>query len=287
MTTVGDAGYPRTFPVTGPLSVFVELGSGNVAITATETAEASVTLSPARAGDADALDLIARSHVDLRGDTLRIDVPRAVGFQRHPDVVVEATVITGSSVTTKLGSADVRLDGEFGVVDLSTGAGDVQCDSCDSATVGTGSGDVHLVAVGSASVKTGSGDVWIERSRADLYAETGSGDIFTDDIGGDARLSAASGDVVVGVTSHQLHATTASGDVTVRRADGGRIEAKAATGDIAVSVVDGVPTLLDCSSTTGEVRSELEPSGAPGDGHDRWLELTARTVSGSIEIGRA
>ena len=109
MTTTGND-FVRTFSVTGPLNVSVELGSGEISISAGAVTEAVVRLQPDPAGDPDALDLIARTRVDLRGNALRIDVPRAMGFQRHPDVTVTALVPTASTVVTRSGSADVRLE---------------------------------------------------------------------------------------------------------------------------------------------------------------------------------
>ena len=133
--------FVRTFAVSGPLDVSVELGSGEIAISASAGTEATVRLQPDPAGDPDALDLIARARVDLRGNALRIDVPRVMGFRRHPDVIVVARVPVESTVVTKSGSADVRLDGTYGDVKVTTGSGDVWVDAARDASIGAGSGD--------------------------------------------------------------------------------------------------------------------------------------------------
>lgn len=282
-----DRHTTRTFSVTEPLDVEVELGSGEVIMTAADVSEAEVRLSPGTAGDSDALELIDRSRVDLRGNALRIDVPRVMGFRRHPDVIVEATVPAGSTAAVKTGSADIRLDGSFGDVALKSGSGDVAVDESGDAKVSTGSGDVRLGLVQSASVKTASGDVSAERSRGDLEVSTGSGDIVVQDVDGSAHLSAASGDVEVGSAGPELGVKTASGDVSVRHAAEGDVEVRAVSGDVVVAVADGTATMLDCTSVTGGVRSELEPSDAPSDATTRRLIVRARTVSGGIAIKRA
>ena len=286
MTTTGND-FVRTFSVTGPLNVSVELGSGEISISAGAVTEAVVRLQPDPAGDPDALDLIARTRVDLRGNALRIDVPRAVGFQRHPDVIVVAQVPAESTIVTRSGSADVRLDGAYGDVKVTTGSGDVWVDAARDASIGTGSGDVRIGLASSAAVKTGSGDIAVERCRDDARLETASGDVHVSELGGRARVSSASGDVELGSVEGDVHLKTASGDVTVSRASAGELQAKTATGNVAVGIASGTATLLDCSSITGQVSSELEPSDEPADEDARRLVVRARTVSGSVAIRRA
>jgi len=287
MASIDSPTFHRAFLAAEPLDVEIELGSGAVIVTAADVDEATVTLSPATAGDPDALELIDRSRVDLRGKALRIDVPRVIGFRRHPDVIVEATVPSGSTIDAKTGSADVRLDGEYGDVALKSGSGDVSVDQCGDARVTTGSGDVRLGLVQAATVKAASGDVSVERSSGDLRLSTGSGDVVVQDAAGTAQLSTASGDVEVGTAGPELAAKTASGGISVRHAAEGDIEVRTVSGDVIVAVAPGTATLLDCTSVTGAVRSELEPSGEPVDATTKRLTLRARTVSGGISIKRA
>jgi DUF4097 and DUF4098 domain-containing protein YvlB len=282
-----DSDTARTFPATEPLSVEIELGSGEVIVTAADVSEAAVKLSPGSPGDPDALELIGRSRVDLRGTALRVDVPRVMGFRRHPDVIVEVTVPAGSAADVKTGSADIRLDGRFDDVALKSGSGDVAVDVCGDAKVSTGSGDVRLGLVQSATVKTASGDVSAERSRGDLQLSTGSGDVVVLDVAGSAQLSTASGDVEVGSAGPELGVKTASGDISVRHAAEGDVEVRAVSGDVVVAVGEGTAALLDCTSVTGAVRSELEPSAEPVDTTTKRLTIRARTVSGGITIKRS
>jgi DUF4097 and DUF4098 domain-containing protein YvlB len=285
MTSI-DNEFTRTFPAPEGLTASIELGSGLVNVTAADVTEAVVMLAPSSPGDSDALDLIARSRVDLHGSTLRIDVPRVTGFRPHPDVVVEATVPTGSSLSVKSGSADVRLTGTYSETSVKTGSGDVWVDAGSTVQVGTGSGEVQLGLVDTASVKAASGSVSVERARHNLDLTTASGTIHVAELGGDARLHSASGDVEVGASAGEVSVKTASGAISVR-ARRGEVKARSATGNVVVAVADGTPTLLDCSSVTGTMRSELEPSEAPPDDSTERLLVRARTVSGNITIRRA
>lgn len=279
--------YPRTFVADGPLDVKVEIGAGDVSLTASDTNEATVTLRPARSGDGDALDLIARSTVDLRGTSLYIEVPRTIGFRRQPEVVVEATVPDASTANIKTGSAGVQLGGEFGDVNIKTGSGYVRLETGANIKVGTGSGDVSLGRVDEAWVKAGSGDIAVDAATGDLTLSTASGDVWIGEQGAKANVSTASGDVDVGTSSGVLVVKTASGDLNVRRAFAGDVEAKTASGRVDVGVPEGTAVLLDCSSVSGKCRSGLTPSDAPSDGDEQRLQIRARTVSGNIDITRS
>lgn len=288
MTSLGTTQYPRTFPAPGPLAVSVQLAAGQVAVTASDVTEAAVTLSPADAGDQSALEVIAKSRVELRGDALRIEVPRGRfgGFRRTPAILVEVTVPTGSSLATETGSADVLVTGAIGALDAQSGSGDLSVTSCGEARVRSGSGDVQLGKVGSASAKSGSGDITVGHATDDLDLQAASGDIRIGKVAGDARLSTSSGDAEIGVTAGRVAVKTASGDVAVKSATAGELVASTASGDVAVGVPEGTAARLECSSISGRVTSQLEASDAPGD-DERRVVVAARTASGSITVHRA
>ena len=279
--------YPRTFVADGPLDVKVEIGSGHVSLTAADTSEATVSLRPARTGDGDALDLIARSTVDLRGSSLYIEVPRTVGFRQHAELVVEATVPDMSTANLKSGSAGIRLAGTFGDIGIKTGSGDVHVEAGAHVKVGTGSGEVSLGRVDEAWAKTGSGDIAVEAVAGDVTLSSGSGDVRVSEIDGNASISTASGNVDVRTSSGALGVKTASGDVAVRRAFAGELEAKTASGRVTVGVPEGTAVLLDCRSVAGQCRSGLTASAAPAEGDEQRLQVRARTVSGNIDITRS
>jgi DUF4097 and DUF4098 domain-containing protein YvlB len=286
MTSTTAPDSARTFPVTGPLAVSIELGAGDVSVTASDVTEATVSLTPAQAGDPDALDLIARSQVDLRGTALRIDVPQRVGFRRNAEIRIEATVPTSSTLSVKTGSADIHGDGTFGDIKLNTGSGDVWVDTAATGKAWTAD-RVRVGVATDASIKTGSGDITVGRSDGELSVTTGSGDIRVDELGGEAELKTASGEIDVSSSAGEVEAKTASGDIAIRGAAEGVVQVKSASGDVTVGVAQGTATLLDCSSVTGRVRSALEPSDAPAESEERRLIVKARSVSGNITINRA
>ncbi|MGH3711856.1 MAG: DUF4097 family beta strand repeat-containing protein [Micromonosporaceae bacterium] len=286
MTSHDTTTQPRTFPVSGPLELAVRLGSGVVEVTAADTAEATVELTPMRLGDTDALDVIAQSRVELRGDSLRIDVPAKHRMMRRtPPVRVRVTVPTDSAVDAEVGSADVQIEGGIGTLVAEAGSGDLIAGSCGDARIRCGSGDVRISESQAITFKSGSGDLTIGWCGGDFTVQSGSGDVSVEQASGKGHITTASGDVELGDVGPSTLVKTASGDVTVRRASEGELVVKTASGGVTVGVAAGTVTRLECASVTGQVHSQLEPGDAPGDAERRLL-VNARTVTGGITINR-
>ena len=267
------------FPVAGPVQVDLRVRSSDATISAEEVSSAAVRLIGAD-------DLASRSRVELVGDVLEIEVPQlrtslfSVGGGR---LRVEVVVPTGSSVTAKSGSGDLRLTGALDTLELRSGSGDITAASGQRVSTVTGSGSSRVERAGTVEATAGSGDVWVGEAD-EVRARVGSGDI-TIDRARQVRGNTGSGTVRVGEVS-DAHLGSGSGSVKVRRATGGEIKATAASGSVTVGVADGVAAMLDCQSITGRVRSELEPTGEPGE-DEASVVLRLHTTSGSITVLRA
>jgi DUF4097 and DUF4098 domain-containing protein YvlB len=105
-------------------------------------------------------------------------------------------------------------------------------------------------------------------------------------VAGDARVRAASGNIEVGAAGESLDAFTASGNVDIHRVDHGRVRARTVSGKVCVGVARGTAALLDVSTMSGRVFSDLD-SGAPATGDEKSVELILSSVSGNVAIGRA
>jgi DUF4097 and DUF4098 domain-containing protein YvlB len=117
-----------------------------------------------------------------------------------------------------------------------------------------------------------------------LRVHSASGDVAADRVGGDADVQTASGDVRIEHAGASVRAQTASGDVRIGAIGAGRGEITTVSGDIWVGVPAGIGVYLDLSAISGDVRSELEPSGADGDAD---LTLVCRSVTGDVLVTRA
>ena len=98
----------------------------------------------------------------------------------------------------------------------------------------------------------------------------------------------ASGDVEIAVGRlRRASANTASGDTTIGAVVSGSVVVNAASGDVRIGVRRGSRVHLDCSTVSGDARSELELGTDEPEGDGPFVEVKARTASGDITITRA
>jgi DUF4097 and DUF4098 domain-containing protein YvlB len=270
----------KTFPTTGPASLYVELGSGTVDVHTAETAETRVSVHGHGVEDVT---------VEQRGDQIVVIAPPRRGsiFGFASDVTVRVTMPHGSDLVTKLGSADLVATGRYGAGRVRSGSGDVHVDELsDAAVVQTGSGDISITSChGHLRVKSGSGAVHLGRAAGSTAVVSGSGRITVDGTEDELVAKSGSGDIRVGDARTDVSLSSGSGDLQVESIRRGVLKAKAASGDIAVGVPPGIPVWTDVSCVSGSVQTNLEGAGQPEDGQD-YIEIRATTVSGDIHLNQ-
>jgi hypothetical protein len=268
----------RTFDTTGHVSLYVEIGSGDVVV---QTHAEDRVLIRVDGEDAD------DTTVEQRGDKIVVIGPQRRGgfFSGNRGLDVHATVPDGTDLTTKLGSADLVASGGLGVAALKSGSGDIRMETANSEVqIESGSGDVSLGVVGGdLRTKAGSGDVSVRELGGSGTISTGSGDVDVHHASGDVHVKTGSGNLRVHNPEGDVALSTASGDLTVDVMGTGQLAAKNVSGDIRVGVPDGVPVWTDISTLSGSVRSNLSGAGQPEEGQE-FLELRAKTVSGDIVL---
>ncbi|GAB2865895.1 DUF4097 family beta strand repeat-containing protein [Nocardioides pacificus] len=270
------------FATPQPVALHVELDAGTVHVTATEAA-ATDTRSIVTVAGRDAYSVV----VTLVEDRLEVLAPRSrVGFLgRDVKFDIRISVPAGSRLTTRTGSADLASVGELGTAHLRAGSGTIRCEVLtDAALIETGSGSVALDEVhGELRVKSGSGDVQVRYAAAPVAVSTGSGDVHIETSTGPTAVKTGSGSLRVDDAGTDVALRTGSGDLDVRTLRGGRLTAKAASGDVRVGVPAGLPVWTDISTVSGAIRSDLVGGGAPAVGADH-VELRATTVSGNVVL---
>lgn len=265
------------FPTTAPASLYVEIGRGDVRVTCTDTATTTVVVE---GRDADRVD------VHERDGQISVVAPRGGLLSAFDSPLhVHVTAPIDSNVATKLGSADVAVEGEAGAVRLRTGSGEVRVESVAAASsIDSGSGDVRIVrSAGDLKVRTGSGDVRIERTSGEVAVSTGSGDVHLATSEAAALVKTGSGDLRVDTSAGDVTFTSGSGSLAVGSTSRGRVSGKVASGDVRVGVPAGVPVWTDISSLTGRIHSTLSGAGQPAEGQDH-VEVRATTVSGNVSL---
>lgn len=274
-------------PVSGPLSVTARTRAGDLVVTAQEGLDVAVVDVVLVRGGRDAEEVAEATRVELRGTELVVEVPRTRSgfFGSTPQVRVDITVPTSSSLEAEVGSGDLRTRGQLERVLVKAGSGEVAVDEAEHLEISSGSGDVVVQDAGVLHLTTGSGDARVRRVRTRGELRSGSGDLLVED-GIEVAASTGSGDVVLGRAVGAVRLGSGSGDLHVRSAADGEVSARTASGDVVVGVPAGTAALLECSSVSGRVTSDLESGDGPGEGEGA-VALRLRTVSGDVRIVRA
>lgn len=261
-----------------PVALYVEIGSGTIDVTATDTTESHVEITGRHADEVE---------VSLEGRDLRIVAPRRrTGFfNDDSSLFVTVTVPTTSDLAVRTGSADLGVIGEIGTSHVKSGSGDVRLDILSgSNTTETGSGDVEIEEARSAArVKCGSGDVTVRHAGSSIAVSTGSGDVQIGTSEGPAVVKTGSGDVRVVEADGDLSLTTGSGDLQIDTARRGKFSAKGASGSVHIGIPAGTPIWTDISTVSGRIHNNVEGVGQPTEGSDH-VELRATTVSGDVVL---
>lgn len=271
----------HTFETANPPDLAVEIGSGDVEITAGETNGRTLVTVTGKGAE--------ETTVEQHGNTISITGPRSrhgFSFSFGSSLLrVRISTPTGSGLSTKLGSAELTARGLLGPCDLRSGSGDTVLEGTGPLEVTAGSGDLQVSTIGGdASVRSGSGCIRIRHAAGDVHTVTGSGDVLIGGVSGQLTAKSGSGDIRVESAGSGAEITTASGDIRLDRLEVGRVQARTASGDVEVGVAPGLPAWTDIHTVTGDVRSALASLGKPAEGAP-FVELRLRSVSGDITVG--
>jgi DUF4097 and DUF4098 domain-containing protein YvlB len=253
-----------TFRNDGPVAADLALAAGIIEVSLDGGEEILVRLEPLHGDSERAREQIEEAEVSMSGSTLTAHVPKRK--RREGDLRLSISIPAGSSVRASTASADVRLRGPAGALEMRTASGDVTVESsCERLNASTASGDVLCASV------AGDADV-----------RTASGDVSTESVAGETSVQTASGDVRLGRIHRNARIRTASGDVRIASAAQGDVSVNTVSGDVTLGVDAGVGAWLDLATVSGDTSCTLasEPQGES----DAGLRLTCRTVSGDILI---
>jgi hypothetical protein len=256
------------FPGSDPIDIIIDIPAGSIAVSAEPTEVTTVRLEPSGPGRRSD-QLTSEVQVTFGQGRLEIIQPKTSSFLRgHAGLDLTVTAPAGSRCKVRAASADVGCVGDLAELDAKTASGDITAASVS----------------GRLAVTTASGDVWLEDAGAAVEVHTASGDIRLREAAGDVSVHSASGDISIGTAAASVLANTASGDVQIGSVASGRTSVKTVSGDSAVGVAAGASIYLDLSSLTGRISNQLEETDG---GDDVGLQVTCRSVSGDIRIGRA
>jgi DUF4097 and DUF4098 domain-containing protein YvlB len=283
----------KTFETPGGVRLSVEIHAGLVVVTAGATDRTVVSVEAEAPGGE---ELVRRATVECQAAGNRwlvtVTLPQVYGIRLLRNAVtVRVEVPEGAQVAVATASANVEINGPVGEVDFKTASGNASID----------------VVVADVAAKTASGDITIGKVGGDIRAHTVSGDLRCSSVAGTASFSATSGnlelgaagsrvevkvtsgDVRLGDLAHGAQVMNVSGNVRVLALGQGTLKVRSVSGDVSVGVAKGVDLHVDVETATGIVHSDIPLTDVPSQGArpETRVDLSVRSVSGNVEIGRA
>jgi DUF4097 and DUF4098 domain-containing protein YvlB len=278
-----------TFDTPEPISTTIELGLGDVRISAGERTDTVVEIEPNDPSSDEDRKAAERTRVDFASGQVSVKAPK-LGYwlprRTGGSINVRIELPAGSNVRVSAGMADVRCDGTLGECVIKAGVGRIQVDGAQTLNVKSGAGDVVVDRVsGHAEITTGSGDVRVRGLGDSAVIKNSNRDTWVGVADGDLRVSAANGSIAVDVANASVVAKSANGDVRLGEAVRGSVQLESGLGEVEVGIREGTAAWLDVNATAGKVHNALDGAEGPGPSAET-VEVRARTSVGDVVIRR-
>lgn len=282
---------PTTFATPAAISVTVEVGAGDIHVTASDRADTTVEVTPTNPGNESDVKAAAETTVDFSSGRLRVTAPRhkALDITRKTrSVQIDIQVPNGSHLRTDAQAGHLRGTGALGDVRVKTSLGDVQLDSSGPLHIHTSAGSISVGSVtGDADVSTASGRVRLEQVAGTATVKSSNGDIGIGAVGGRARIRASNGAISVDRPGADVEAKSSNGSIRIGAAERGVLDLSTSMGGIDVEIARGVVAKLDISSKLGRVINGLDEIAGRPEPSDRTIEVHAHTSFGAVAVRRA
>lgn len=271
-----------TYETPGPLRLRLGLPVGQIEV---ETVDGTTTTVELEAVSSDMEEVVRDARIDCRergnGHEVVVEVQSRFGifisFGGHTqDVRLRITCPHGADLEVSSKSADVRVRGDLGSVDVKTASGDT--------SLGNAKGEVKF--------KSASGDFQLNHAESRMQVQTASGDVAVRQVDGEFSAQLVSGDLWVEDARGPVVANTVSGDQKFDAVHTGTVETRSVSGDVMIGVRRGCTLYVDANTVSGSTSSEFDLSDAPDENggaseQGPFVEIRAKTVSGDIRITRA
>jgi len=279
------------FDTAGPILVTVDIGVGDVRITATNRLDTFVEVRPTDPSKKADVAAAEQTRVEFSDGRLLVKGPK--GWRRYSlrgggeSIDVQIDLPLGSQLRGEAGVAALNCTGALGECQYSTGVGDVHVEEARPVHLTTGAGDIAVDrAAGHAQIVTGSGAVRVGSVDGTAEIKGSNGSTWVGEISKDLRVVAANGSISIDHSHATVVAKTANGDVSLGDVEGGTVVAQTAMGRVDIGIREGVAAWLDLDTKFGKVYNELDSAARPQPG-EQTVEIRARTSFGDITIHRA
>ncbi|GIJ23266.1 DUF4097 family beta strand repeat-containing protein [Micromonospora lutea] len=270
------------------ISVSVELGVGNVRVTASDRTDTVVEVRPSDAADESDVQAAAQIRVDYTDGTLRVTGPkRAFDFSRKTrsvDLTIELP--SGSHLNAHLLMGDIRGVGRLGECRLKT-TGNVWLERTGPLRLHTGFGHITADGItGEVEVSTGSGTIRLGEIEGAAEVKNSNGDTTIDAVTGDVRVRNANGAIDIERAGAGVDVKTSNGSIHLGEVVRGEVVLATAAGDLDIGIAEGTAAWLEVNTGFGQVRNLMQDAPRPEEG-DQTVEVRGRTSYGDITIHRS
>jgi DUF4097 and DUF4098 domain-containing protein YvlB len=256
----------------GPISVTLELGSGDVRIAASDRTDTAIEVRPGNEADESDVKAAKQVRVDYTGGMLRVTGPKPGAFDfsrktRSVDVSIELP--SDSQVSHDTLAGDVRCAGRLGECRLKTSAG-----------------NFWLEQTGPLRLKTGFGHVTADGIAGSAEISTGSGKVQIGEVEGTAVVRSSNGAISVDRAGAGVDAKTSNGSIRIGEVARGSVVLGTPAGDLEIGIAEGTAARLEVNTGHGHVHNLLEKATRPEEALET-VEIRGHTSYGDITIRRS
>jgi Putative adhesin len=278
------------FETPEPISVTLELGVGNVCITASDRADTAVDVRPSDPSDESDVQAAQRVRVDYANGVLQVIGPKARMFdfsRKTRSVEVSVELPSGSQVSGNVQLGDLRGTGRLGECRFKSAIGNVRLERTGPLRLDLAAGHVTADGVaGTAEIHTGSGKVHLGEVEGSVVVKNSNGDTTITAVTGDVRVKAANGDISVDRAGANVDAKTSNGSVRLGEVARGSVALGTAMGDLEIGIAKGTAAWLEVNTGFGKVHNLLANAIRPEES-DETVQVRGRTSYGDITIHRS
>ncbi|BCB92010.1 DUF4097 family beta strand repeat-containing protein [Phytohabitans suffuscus] len=271
-----------------PISVTLELGTGDVRIVASDRTDTVVEVRPSDEADESDVKAAQQVRVDYTDGVLQVTGPRrAFDLSRKTrSVDVSIELPSGSQLSAHLLMGDLRCAGRLGECRLKT-TGNVWLERTGPLRLHTGAGHVTAGGVaGDAEISTGTGKIQIGEVEGTAVVKNSNGDTTIDAVAGDVRVRNANGAIDIERAGAGVDAKTSNGAIRLGEVARGSVVLGTAAGDLDIGIAEGTAAWLEVNTGFGHVHNLLENATRPEE-TDQTVEVRGRTSYGDITIRRS
>jgi DUF4097 and DUF4098 domain-containing protein YvlB len=281
-----------TFDTPEPISVRVDISTGDILIVASDRPDTVVEVRPTDGSSAADVKAADQARVEYARGKLLVKAAtqlrhRSALSNRGGSVDVTIELPAGSHMRGGSAWATLRSEGRLGECRFETVHSDIRLDETGPLRLTVSRGEITVARVtGQVKIANGSGSVRIDAVHGTAVVGNDHGDIRIGEITGNLRMTGMDGDFHVEQAHGSVEAKTVHGSVRIGEVTRGTVAITAASAEIEIGIRAGTAAKLDVSTVSGSVHNDLVGVDGPEES-DEIVEVRARTFSGDVVIHRS